>query len=429
MEKKMAIFDLDGTLYQTHLTSVRAVNDALTECGFESRDPEFIKSLFGESMDRFYDLLVGSAPRETKKKLAERTTSNEIRLIGEIGVLYDGVAEMLIELKEDGYELAVCSNGRKDYIDAVLESCGIGGLFRTVRGKEGGKDKTEIVAEILQGSGAGYAVMIGDRKHDYEAAAANGISSVGMSYGYGGKEIELADFIAGSAKEIPGLLRMNRVFEAADRLIEERKRSGRAIVVGINGIDASGKTTFCGLYERHLEKRGKKVVSVHLDDFHNPSAVRNKLEDPAESYAGHAFDLEKLETEILHPVSVGIDIDKHLSLLDLFTDDYTEEKRYAIDCDSVVLLEGVLLFRPPLDGYFDVRIYLDITFDEMTERILARDVPVYGGEIVGRYESRYVPAQKSYIERFDPKGRADLVIDNNRPERPSVVFDACVKDS
>ena len=51
--------------------------------------------------------------------------------------------------------------------------------------------------------------MIGDRKHDLIGAVANGMTPVGVSYGYGSvDELEKAgaESIASSPQEIPGLL-------------------------------------------------------------------------------------------------------------------------------------------------------------------------------------------------------------------------------
>ncbi len=420
MRDKLAVFDLDGTLYQTHLTSVPAVNAALEEHGLEKRDPEFIKTLFGETDDRFYALLVEGASDEIRKSLAESTTFHEIRLVKESGVLYDGIVEMLDGLKDDGYKLAVCSNGRKVYVDAVLKSCGIFDRFEIVRGKEEEKEKTHVLSEILEEIDPEYAIFVGDRRHDYEAAAGNGILSIGVSYGYGGREIELSNFRANSAAEILYQIRINYVFSTIDGLVEKKKKQGKATVVGINGMDTSGKTTFSELYERHLKALERKVIVVHLDDLHNPSSVRNSLEDRVKSYTQYAFDLERLENEILRPINEGKSIDGTLKALDLENDEYTAERRYSADEDSIVIVEGVLLYRNPIDRYFDLRLYLDITFDEMLSRVEKRDVPVHGSEIIVKYKTKYIPVQKNYIERHNPINRSDLIIDNSRYERPLI---------
>jgi hypothetical protein len=60
---------------------------------------------------------------------------------------------------------------------------------------------------------------------------------------------------------------------------------------------------------------------------------------------------------------------------------------------------GVFLQRPELDDLWDVRIWLDISFD-------AEWMP----ELRSRYEERYFPAQRLYIGEVDPRSHAEIVV-------------------
>jgi uridine kinase len=83
-------------------------------------------------------------------------------------------------------------------------------------------------------------------------------------------------------------------------------------------------------------------------------------------------------------------------------------------------MEGVLLFRPPVDEYLDGRIYLHISFEEVLERANMRDVPKHGEAFLKKYIDKYIPVQKRYIEEFKPREHSDIVIDNSDYRYPKI---------
>jgi phosphoglycolate phosphatase len=195
----------------------------------------------------------------------------------------------------------------------------------------------------------------------------------------------------------------------------------RPRIVGVNGVDLAGKTLFCPSLIRHLNDHGHRTALIHLDDFHNPRETRYQGADPVQSYWNHAFSLELLESELLAPAARGEVIDKSLILLDLDTDSFSQIRHYAIDRHTVVILEGVLLYREPIDRYFDYRIFLDIPFEEVLRRAELRDVARYGPEFVERYREKYIPIQQRYLAECTPGERSNLVIDNRDVNHPSIV--------
>jgi len=93
---------------------------------------------------------------------------------------------------------------------------------------------------------------------------------------------------------------------------------------------------------------------------------------------------------------------------------------FDIGDDAVIIVEGVLLFRPPLDGLFDYKVFLDVTFEEVLRRARERDVTRYGEAIMQRYVNRYIPAQKIYLSKYKPEEASDLVVDNNDIYKPTI---------
>jgi phosphoglycolate phosphatase len=186
----------------------------------------------------------------------------------------------------------------------------------------------------------------------------------------------------------------------------------RARIAGINGVDTAGKTRFAQDFAAFLHAQGRDVALIHGDDFHNPRIVRRQGDDPVRGYIAHAFNLPLLERELLAPIRRGETFDKTLALIDLDADTPTALRRFTVRRETIVLVEGVLLFRPPIDACFDLRVFLHIPFDEVLRRAAARDVPRYGADYLERYRSRYIPAQQWYLETHRPAERSDFVIDN-----------------
>jgi phosphoglycolate phosphatase len=191
----------------------------------------------------------------------------------------------------------------------------------------------------------------------------------------------------------------------------------KPIVLGINGVDASGKTIFAEALRAYLEHCGYQTQMLHMDDFHNPKEIRYKDTSP-EGYIDYAFDLNGLHSIITETKRNGID--KEFLVLDLDLDTYTKKLTVRTTRNTIIILEGVLLYRPPINNLIDYRIFLDIDFIEVLKRVTIRDVPKYGAEFLNKYRERYIPAQKIYLQKFNPEQLCDLVIDNNNYNKPIV---------
>ncbi len=196
----------------------------------------------------------------------------------------------------------------------------------------------------------------------------------------------------------------------------------RPYIIGVNGVDTSGKSCFSKVLFEYFKSINQKVMLIHVDDFHNPSNIRKKGKDEIHAYINNAFNLELLEDKLLKPLKEDGKIDVVLNLLDLNTDEYSNKKYFSADEDTIIILEGVLLYREPIDKYFDYRIFLDITFEQVLERARKRDVPIYGEGFLDKYKNKYIPIQKWYLESYKPKEYSDLVIDNNDYNNPVVII-------
>lgn len=101
--------------------------------------------------------------------------------------LFDGVREVLSDLSQQGYLLAVATGKGRKGLDHALESTGLGGLFHFTRCADEtfSKPHPEMLNQILEQTGVepGQALMIGDTEYDLEMAVNAGMPSLGVTYG------------------------------------------------------------------------------------------------------------------------------------------------------------------------------------------------------------------------------------------------------
>ena len=65
-------------------------------------------------------------------------------------------------------------------------------------------------------------------------------------------------------------------------------------IIGINGVDTSGKTVFAQNLSRYFSHAGIKNAVIHMDDFLNPASIRKLGSNETEAYYNNAFDYDKL---------------------------------------------------------------------------------------------------------------------------------------
>lgn len=143
--------------------------------------------------------------------------------------------------------------------------------------------------------------------------------------------------------------------------------------IAVDGIDCAGKTTFADGLGTLLQ-----AERLCIDDFLRPADERRRREFSAEGY--------------YH--------DSH---------DYARFRAATLAAPSPLVADGIFLQRPELDDLWDLRIWLDISFEDALARALVRDAGRMD-DVRGRYERRYFPGQRLYLQEVDPKSRADIVV-------------------
>jgi len=214
INKKYILFDLDGTISDSNEGITKGVQMTLTHFGINIEDRTALLPYIGppirETLSTRFGLTSGQIDEAMQiygAYYAEKGLyENE---------LYEGVPEMLRELKRRGKVIALATSKAAVFAQRILEHFGIDDCFSCVSGGEltgYGTKKSDVIRRALDGCGAvnlNEAVIIGDRKYDILGAKEVGISSVGVLYGFGDYE-ELhsagADCIAENVSDLLDIL-------------------------------------------------------------------------------------------------------------------------------------------------------------------------------------------------------------------------------
>lgn len=203
MKYSIAIFDLDGTLLNTLDDLVDSVNHALATSGMPTRTTDEIKSFLGNG---FENLIKKSVP----EGLSESLTNGIIRDFKSYYHYncmlrtkpYDGICDLLGEIRSQSCKLAVVSNKGDAAVKSLCEKFFPNLLDISVGEREGieRKPSPDTVLEVLKltGISASDAVYIGDSEVDILTAANAGIDCISVDWGYRTRD----ELLSSGAKKI-----------------------------------------------------------------------------------------------------------------------------------------------------------------------------------------------------------------------------------
>ena len=196
------------------------------------------------------------------------------------------------------------------------------------------------------------------------------------------------------------------------------------VLVGINGVDAAGKTTLADKLADRLKESDRQIIRVSIDGFHNPEAIRyRKGRNSPDGYYHDSFNHQLIIEKLLKPLSSG-DLRYREVVFDYRIDEEVNIPGKKADKDAILIMDGIFLFRPELLNYWDIKIFLDVGFDVTLQRAIkrARDqaTPESEQDIMDLYNRRYIPGQRLYFQEADPREKADILIDITSYEIPVI---------
>lgn len=212
---KAVVFDLDGVLLDTSKGVIESAKYAAKMLGYEDLSANDWLTFVGPPIQDSFKKYFGCSDVEAQKAAdIFRGYYKEKALFN--AEPYEGIFGLCASLQKAGIGMAVATYKREDYAVKLLQHFGFDKYFRPMHGADNDNKlrKSDIVEMCISEMGIGkeHVVMVGDTEHDAIGAEKSGINFIGVTYGFGFKEIiDLKNYghigIAGRPMEILGIIR------------------------------------------------------------------------------------------------------------------------------------------------------------------------------------------------------------------------------
>jgi phosphoglycolate phosphatase len=183
----LIIFDWDGTLIDSIDWIVNCLQTAAKQCNCAIPEPQAARDVIGLSISNACSMLFPGVDQETLTRLT--ASYQQIYSSRQLGRedLFPGVYEMLVELKQSGYQLAVATGKTRTGLQLALQATDTEALFCITRcsGETASKPDPLMLHQIIQHAQAANdrTLMVGDSVHDLQMAKNAQISSIAVSCG------------------------------------------------------------------------------------------------------------------------------------------------------------------------------------------------------------------------------------------------------
>lgn len=208
-------FDWDGTLFDSTAIITRSIQAAVRDVGGAVPSDAQASYVIGMGLMEALAHAAPDVPPELYPRLGDRYRHHYIASQHDLS-LFDGVLELLDELKTRGHLLAVATGKSRRGLDQVLGSVDLAGTFDASRTADqtAGKPDPLMLRELMQELDVPpeRMLMIGDTTHDLQMALNAGCPSVAVSYGAHAHETFDSlkpQFIAHSVAQLRDWLRHN----------------------------------------------------------------------------------------------------------------------------------------------------------------------------------------------------------------------------
>jgi phosphoglycolate phosphatase len=207
------LFDLDGTLTDPKIGITKSVQYSLEKMGILGGSLDSLVKFIGPPLKESYVKYYALCDEDADLAIKYYREYFSVTGIFE-NALYTGIDVLLKELWERNTVLVVATSKPTVYSKRICEHFDIMKYFTAIEGSEldgTRSSKAELIGYIIKKYGIDKerTLMIGDREHDIIGAKRNSIKSVGVGYGYGGRE-ELenagADYYVRTIEELSELL-------------------------------------------------------------------------------------------------------------------------------------------------------------------------------------------------------------------------------
>lgn len=184
--KKVIIFDFDGTIADTFSTVVSILNGIAPDYGYDPLDIELISALRhkrAQDIIKIFRIPIWKIP-----KLLFTVKALLVKKLPELKPI-NGIPEMLVELKKQGFVVGIVSSNNVDLINEFLKRNSIE-VFDFVYSEKDLFGKGKVLKNLLKTKGLfpEDVIYVGDETRDIEAARKAGLRIISVGWGFNAVE-------------------------------------------------------------------------------------------------------------------------------------------------------------------------------------------------------------------------------------------------
>lgn len=215
---RTVLLDLDGTLVDSATTITEHLAAAIAEVGFPVPDATRLRRLVGPPFETALPELGLTREQTAAAIVAYRTSYDAVAAT--VTPVYPGIPALLERLRADGMRLATATSKPEQLARKIVASTGLSSYLELVGGADhvaGRVGKAAVVASVLERLDVDPVrdpvVLVGDRSHDIEGAAAHEVPTIGVAWGYAEPgELAGARTVVSDLDELAAVLREDAVW-------------------------------------------------------------------------------------------------------------------------------------------------------------------------------------------------------------------------
>lgn len=182
----LIVFDWDGTLMDSTGTIVKCIQAAARDLGLPVPDHRAASYVIGLGLQDAMEAVLPDLDPKYYPRMVERYRYHYLAQDQEL-TLFDGVADMLSDLSQQGYFLAVATGKSRVGLNRALNTAKLLSVFDATRCADEtfSKPHPAMLQELTRelGQDLKRTVMIGDTTHDLQMAINAGAGGIGVHYG------------------------------------------------------------------------------------------------------------------------------------------------------------------------------------------------------------------------------------------------------
>lgn len=219
---------------------------------------------------------------------------------------------------------------------------------------------------------------------------------------------------------------MTRSSTAREAVIAELLHALRSVrpddraIVALDGVDGVGKTSLSReLVAAAALDGGRPLAGVSIDGFHRPKQERRSAGSGPEGFYRGSYRYPEFLDCVVEPLRTGRPLTP--AIWDVARDEPVVSTELVIPPTGLLLVDGIFLQRPELDGIWDAAVWVDAPFTVTVPRANARFPGRHEGDPEAPSNKRYVGGQRLYLEEADPRSQATWIFDNTYLDHPALL--------